>query len=196
MQALIADRLSITRGDRTLLSDLGFAVGAGEVLHLHGPNGSGKTSLLEVLAGLREPAQGELRGAPEPGGLHWLGAANALHGALSPRENLEFWCGLNGASEAAIEPALRRLEVHRERHRACRTLSTGQRRRVALARLLLAQHAWWLLDEPLNGLDAAGTTLFAGLLREHLAQGGAAIVTSHQSLPAGIPAPRVLELGR
>lgn len=193
MPALSVQQLSVARGERVLFKDLSFAVDTGEALHLRGRNGAGKTSLLEVLSGLRQPAAGEVQ-APDVAQLHWLGHRNALNLALTPAENLAFWCSLNRLSEDDILPALERLGVSKLRHRACRTLSAGQKRRAALARLLLARRPLWLLDEPLDGLDSDGLALFAMLLREHLEQGGAAIVTSHQPLPQGLPGVRELRL--
>lgn len=185
--------LSVARGERVLFTDLSFALEPGDLLHLRGRNGAGKTTLLETLCGLRLPATGALK-APEAGALHWLGHRNALNPALTPLENLEFWCGLNGADTRRVLPALERTGVARLRHRVCRTLSAGQKRRTALARLLLAPRSLWLLDEPLDGLDGNGLALFATLLGEHLEGGGAALVTSHQPLPAGLARVRVLHL--
>lgn len=194
MAILEVKALTVTRGNRLLVSDLSFALAAGEVLHLRGNNGAGKTSLLEILSGLRAAAAGTIEPAAEDGHLHWLGHKNALNLALTPVENLEFWCGLNGRAATGLLPVLERLGVAKVRHRACRTLSAGQKRRTALARLLLARRPLWLLDEPLDGLDAHGLELFADLLNAHLQGGGAAIVTSHQPLPVGVQGVRELRL--
>lgn len=194
MTILEVKALTVSRGSRPLVSDLSFALAAGEVLHLRGSNGAGKTSLLEVLSGLRTATAGAMTPEPEGGRLHWLGHKNALNLALTPIENLEFWCGLNGRPTNGLVPALERLGVAKVRHRPCRTLSAGQKRRSALARLLLDQRALWLLDEPLDGLDAQGLELFANLLKTHLQSGGSAIITSHQPLPAGVPGVRELRL--
>lgn len=190
---LSVNALSVARGERVLFADLHFALASGDLLHLRGRNGAGKTTLLETLCGLRPPAGGTLQ-APEPQALHWLGHRNALNPALTPLENLQFWCGLNGVESRGVAAALERTGVFRVRYRVCRTLSAGQKRRTALARLLLSRRALWLLDEPLDGLDADGLALFSELLTEHLDGGGAALVTSHQPLPPGLARVRVLHL--
>lgn len=194
MTILEVKDLTVARGNRPLISGLSFALAPGEALHLRGSNGAGKTSLLEILSGLRMASAGSIAPEPEGGRLHWLGHKNALNLALTPVENLEFWCGLNGRAATGLVPVLEQLGVAKVRHRACRTLSAGQKRRSALARLLLDQRPLWLLDEPLDGLDAQGLELFAELLKAHLDKGGSAIITSHQPLPAGVPGVRELRL--
>ena len=194
MPILAVEDLTISRGSRSLVRGLGFAVAAGEGIHLTGSNGAGKTTLLEVLCGLRAPAAGAITQRPEPQDLHWVGHKNALNSALTSLENLEFWCGLNGLAATGIGDALTRLGVEHTRHRPCRTLSAGQKRRTALARLLLVRRPLWLLDEPLDGLDAQGLQCFADLLAQHLQAGGAAVITSHQPLPAGLAGIRPLRL--
>jgi len=180
---LVIENLALARGDRTLFEGFSLCMSAGEVVHLTGRNGAGKTSLLEAIAGLRAPESGTVQ-APAPEHTHWIGHKNGLHPALSAVENLQFWCGLSGVDAAGISPTLDRLQLKAARHRPGRTLSTGQKRRVALARLLLARRLWWLLDEPLAGLDVQGAALFAELVAEHRAAGGAVLLTSHQALPA------------
>jgi heme exporter protein A len=180
---LRVEKLAIVRGDRTLVDGLSFGVAPGEVLHLQGRNGAGKTSLLETLSGLRPPAGGRIEGLPEASAQHWLGHKNALNPVLTPVENLRFWCALHGGvAENDVDAALSRVGLKAQRRRSCGQLSTGQRRRAALARLIAVRRPWWFLDEPLAGLDAAGLSLFAELLDEHLAQGGATVITSHQPL--------------
>ncbi|MGH8444742.1 MAG: heme ABC exporter ATP-binding protein CcmA [Solimonas sp.] len=189
MPLLTADLLTVTRGDRALLREFSLRVEAGELVHLRGANGVGKTSLLETLAGLRRGGAGTIAYRPEDTQPHWLGHRNGLNLQLSPIDNLRFWCGINAAPAAGIAPALERLQLPpRARLRACRMLSAGQKRRTALARLLLQARPMWLLDEPLDGLDAAGLALFAELTQAHLAQGGAVLMTSHQTLPAPLAA--------
>ena len=155
--ALVLEALTVARGDRLLFEGLSLRAEPGAAVHLVGRNGAGKTSLLEAIAGLRRPEAGRIDG-PAPERLHWVGHRNALHPALSAVENLEHWCGLHDADPAGIAPALDRLQLKAARHRPARTLSTGQKRRSALARLLLQRREWWLLDEPLAGLDTDGAT--------------------------------------
>lgn len=183
---LVTENLAVARGDRRLFSGFCLSVAAGELVHLSGRNGVGKTSLLETLAGLRQPEAGQVS-APVAEQLHWIGHRNALHPALSAAENLGFWCGVNACDAGLIPAALDRLQLKAARHRPARMLSTGQKRRAALARLLVTPRSCWLLDEPVAGLDVDGVALFAELLAEHSQRGGAAIFTSHQSLTvAGI----------
>ncbi|HEX4871365.1 MAG TPA: heme ABC exporter ATP-binding protein CcmA [Nevskiaceae bacterium] len=177
---LLVQGLAVRRGDRLLLRDLDLRLQPGERLHLRGANGIGKSSLLECLAGLRTAEAGQVvRRAP----LHWLGHRHGVNLALSPLENLGYAAALLGAGEAAVLPALEQLGLGRQRHRPCAQLSAGQRRRTALARLLLSRRPLWLLDEPLAGLDAEGIERVGALLDAHLASGGAVLLTSHQPLP-------------
>lgn len=188
---LAATQLSIARGDRELLKGVDLELRPAELLHLRGRNGAGKTSLLETLAGLRRPAAGHIS---RSAALHWLGHRNGLNPALTPLENLHWWCGINAAAPTQAEPALERMGLRAVRHRACRSLSAGQRRRAAVARLLVQPRPLWLLDEPLDGLDQDGLALVAALINQHLAEGGAALVTSHQPLPALAATPREMSL--
>jgi heme exporter protein A len=187
--------LAVARGDRVLLRGLSGEVVAGNILHVRGRNGSGKTSLLEVLGGLREPAAGTVTRVGEPEQCHWLGHRNALNEALTPEENLRFWCALQDIA-GDVADALSRFQLSAAARRPCRELSAGQKRRAALARLLLQRRALWLLDEPMSALDGEGVALWLELLRAHCAQGGAAIVTSHQPLPADLPGLGTLVLGK
>lgn len=186
-----ATDLSIGRGDRSLLSGLNLSVSAGDVLHLRGRNGVGKSSLIEVLAGLRPPIAGQLQ-RRQP--MHWIGHRNALQGDLSVGENLRGWCALNRIDSTNLAAALDRMGLARLKLRPARTLSAGQKRRAALARLLIAPRPLWLLDEPLSGLDAEGVQVLGALMNEHLAGGGGIVVTSHQSLPGKLPRVTVVEL--
>lgn len=195
MTTLLAfQNLSVARGDRTLLSGLNWEVKAGELLHIRGANGSGKTSLLEVLCGLRKPADGQLDCAPAPEHFHWIGHRNALNPALTPFENLRFWCALQSIPQEGVRGALREFDLQAVADHPCQRLSAGQKRRAALARLAVQRRPFWFLDEPLSGLDQAGIQHWLSLLREHQLQNGAAVITSHQPLPATVPGLRTWDL--
>ena len=186
--------LSIARGDRVLLRGLSGALAAGQILHVRGANGTGKTSLLEVLAGLREAESGTATRSFETDGCHWVGHRNALNETLTPFENLQFWCQLNGEPVEGVRGALREFELTAVADQPCRTLSAGQKRRAALARLAAVHRPLWFLDEPLSALDAAGVTHWLALLRNHQQRGGAAILTSHQALEGDVRGLRTLDL--
>lgn len=184
----------VARGDRVLLRDLTGAVQGGEVLHIRGANGIGKTSLLEILAGLRDPESGTVARAFAPEACHWVGHRNALNPALTPVENLRFWCAVQGVAADCVAAALRDFKLERVCDQPCRQLSAGQKRRTALARLAVARRPLWFLDEPLSALDQAGIGHWLALLERHQREGGAAVITSHQPLPAEFPGLRHLEL--
>lgn len=189
--------LAVARGDRMVLSELSFALAPGEIMHIRGGNGAGKTSLLEVLCGLRVPAAGRIEGQPTAAQHHWIGHKNALNPILTVRENLVFWCALNGHGAANVDSALARVGLKAQRHRPCGAISVGQRRRAALARLCAVSRPWWFLDEPLAGLDRVAIDILADLLHAHTRGGGAAVLTSHQALPDALArGVRELELGR
>lgn len=195
---LAARALACRRGDRLLFEGLEVELHAGEVLWLRGANGRGKTSLLRLFAGLARPAGGELvRGKAGQGGFVYIAHANALKDDLSALENLQFLARLHGdaADATACTEALRRFGLASRRHAAVRTLSQGQRRRVALARLALAgARTLWLLDEPYDALDAEGCTTLDQLLSAHALAGGAVVLTSHLPLALREPVPTVLQL--
>lgn len=186
-----------------LFRALSFAVGAGQSLRITGANGSGKTSLLRILCGLLPATQGSvlwngasvLRMREEYSKkLVYLGHAAAVKDELSAAENLSIACRLAGdkASDAAVSKALARFGLL-EKGVAVKRLSQGQRRRAALARLALAEaRPLWLLDEPFAALDVQGIAILNGLMRDHIARGGALAFTTHQD--PGIAATRVIEL--
>jgi heme exporter protein A len=195
---LAARALACRRGERLLFDGLDLELRPGQLLWLRGANGRGKTSLLRLLAGLSHPASGEvLRADRARRGLVYIAHANALKDDLSALENLQFLARLHGdaADAPACTEALRRFGLAGRRHAPVRTLSQGQRRRVALARLALAQaRPLWILDEPYDALDAEGCATVNTLLAAHAAAGGAAVLTSHLDPGLTDPAPTLLQL--
>jgi heme exporter protein A len=184
-----ARNLSVARGGVTVLSGLTFAVGAGQALTLRGPNGSGKTTLLRTLAGLQPPVGGELHIAPDS--IAYAAHADGLKSTLTVAENLGFWASVYGGPSPDL--AIDSLDLTALTGRRAGELSAGQKRRLGLARLLVTGRPLWLLDEPTVSLDAASIGLFAMVLRQHLAGGGAAIIATHVDL--GLPEAEVLDLG-
>ena len=173
---LSATDLACRRGERLLFRGLSLALGPGEALHVTGANGVGKSSLIRVLAGLLRP----FAGAVERMGA--IGLLDERH-ALDPVElgsALAFWRQID-----VVDEVLERVELNSLREVPVRYLSTGQKKRAALARLLGQRAPIWLLDEPLNGLDSGGVALVEELIAEHLASGGLAVIASHQPLSSG-----------
>jgi heme exporter protein A len=188
---LEANALECVRGERRLFQDLSFSVEPGELLEVSGPNGSGKTSLLRMLCGLLAPTAGEIlwRGANIRTlkeeyfkGLAYLGHSGGVKAELSAAENLFISGGLAGSPPDGekIGAALGRMGLRGSEALPVKTLSQGQQRRLALARLLLSDKALWILDEPLTALDRVGVGLVQSVLEEHLAGGGMAVLTTHQ----------------
>jgi heme exporter protein A len=188
--------LSCVRADQTLFSGVGFELAPGECLHLEGGNGVGKTSLLRILAGFSPAAQGEVRWQGELLGssacrlsqdLLYLGHQLALKEELNAVENLQAGAAIAGISVArdAALAALQRLGLGSRAALPVRVLSQGQKRRVALARLVLQTQPLWLLDEPFVALDGPAQSLVAGLMEAHLARGGMVLFTSHQPVNIG-----------
>lgn len=194
---LIGDKLACERGDRRVFTGLDFAVDAGDLVTLRGPNGSGKTSLIRMIAGLIDPVEGRL--ALEGGDAgrtigqhcHLVGHHEALKPALSAAENLAFWAGFLGGGDVAAALAAFDLEPVGELQAAL--LSAGQRRRLALARLALVARPVWLLDEPTLGLDSASVDRLGQLMTAHLRGGGLIIAATHGAIGAGPE--RVVDLG-
>ena len=200
---LTASGLGFSRAGRPVFSGIDFALGPGELLQVTGANGSGKTSLLRVLSGLLPPAEGELRWCARPvrGGesgylqsLAYVGHTDGIDPDLSAIENLQFATRVAGGTPTIdqIENALASFGMAKAMHAPVRTLSQGQRRRVALARLALLPRTLWLLDEPLTSLDEHAGQCFHAQLDAHLRAGGIAVVATHQPLAVDS---RTLHLG-
>jgi len=191
--------LHCRRGGRDVFAALDFALTAGGALLLTGPNGSGKSSLLRLMAGLLKPAGGALlwdgrpiAEAPEEHAhrLHYLGHLDAVKPVLSVTENLQFWAALRGTPKAlggSLDAALERFALTDLAAVPGRLLSSGQRRRLALARLVAAPAELWLLDEPSVGLDHASVGRLAAAVAEHRAGGGRVVVATHTALDLGDP---------
>lgn len=174
---LAATDLACRRGERLLFAGLSLALGPGEALHVTGPNGIGKSSLIRILAGLLRPTAGDVERA---GAVGLVDERHALDPQAALGEALAFWGALDGG-----DAPLERLGLAELLDVPVRYLSTGQKKRAALARLMAQRAPIWLLDEPLNGLDNSGMTLVEGLVADHLAGGGLAVIASHQPLAIG-----------
>ncbi|WP_262049295.1 heme ABC exporter ATP-binding protein CcmA [Bradyrhizobium sp. Bra78] len=176
------------RGGREVFSGLDFEATSGEAVAVVGRNGSGKTSLLRLIAGLLIPAGGTIAldgGDAEltlPEQCHYLGHRDALKPALSVAENLSFWADFLGGERLDAAESLATVGLDHAADLPAAFLSAGQRRRLSLARLLTVRRPVWLLDEPTNALDVAGQDMVGGLMREHLARGGLIIAATHASL--------------
>jgi len=181
--------LAVRRGGRLLFEDLGLDLGPGEACALVGPNGSGKTSLLRAVAGLVRPEAGEIvfggaeADAARGAGLHFLSHQDGLKPARTAWEELRFWSLWSGGDAAAAEAAAEALELTALLDLEVRRLSAGQRRRLALARLLAAPRPLWLLDEPLAPLDARWRERFGELIADHLRRNGLILAAVHDPLP-------------
>ena len=189
--ALAAEALCCRRGERRVLDGIDFELEAGGALMLTGPNGSGKSTLLRLVATLLQPDGGALAWdgadvfddvAAQRRRLAYIGHLDAVKPLLTVRENLAFWARLGGGGGRSVEAALEALAIARLAEVPAARLSSGQRKRVALARPLLGSAPLWLLDEPSVGLDEDGTRRLAELIEIHRASGGMAIVATHLKL--------------
>jgi heme exporter protein A len=200
---LEADNLECVRGERRLFAGLGFRLEAGELLYLQGKNGAGKTSLLRMIIGLLPPEAGEIRWKGESirragedfrADLCYLGHLNAIKEELTPLENLLAAARLadEELSEDEAIDALEQVGLAGREDLACKYLSQGQKRRVALARLVKERRPLWVLDEPFVALDVAAVAWLANIISAHLQRGGLAVMTTHQLVD--IPAGKVREL--
>lgn len=192
--------LTLFRGERCLFKDLEFALNPGELLLLEGRNGSGKTSLLRAIAGLIELESGTLLWNDEPlrnvrqlfqNSMVWMSHKVGFKGDLTLVENLQFEANLRIKSNHDFDEILQRLGLNKLKRLPFRSLSAGQQRRVALARMLLSKAPLWMMDEPASNLDSQGRELVSKLLAEHLGKGGMAIVAAHQDVELDVPTHRI-----
>lgn len=180
--------LSVARGGVRVLDGVSFTLSPGEALVLRGPNGIGKTTLLRTVAGLQPPLAGRVEAVSES--LVYAGHSDGIKSTLTVRENLSFWAQVFG--QADISRALEAYALTPLEDRPAGMLSAGQKRRLGLARLLVTGRPVWILDEPTVSLDVDAVAMFAGVIRDHLAGGGAALLATHIDL--GLDEARVLDV--
>ena len=199
---LVAENLTCRRGARLIFAQLSLTVPPGGALVLTGANGSGKSSLLRLLATLLTPVAGRLLWGGAPvwddlpvyrARLHHVGHLDAIKPALGVRETLSFWAAIGGGDPSALDGALASFGLETISDWPCRWLSAGQRRRLALARLVAAPAPIWLLDEPNAALDSDGQARLATLIAEHRAAGGSVAIATHQPIALSDAAFVVLE---
>jgi heme exporter protein A len=204
---LNVDHLCCVRGDRVLIPDLSFALAPGQLLHLKGRNGSGKTTLLRALAGLLLPESGKIlwngqaiRKLREEYSRHllFLGHLNGIKGDLTAVENLRIAATLDGyqLNETRAWAILADIGLRGHEDLPSKHLSQGQKRRVALARLLANDAKLWILDEPFTALDVAAVDLLQAVIRRHVDDGGMAVITTHQAVGLIDANTRCIELGQ
>ena len=189
---LQADKLFCERDDRILFEDLSFTLSEGEVLRVEGPNGAGKTTLLRILSGLMPLHDGKLlwKGEDIAGFRHdflqnllFLGHKTGVKMVLSPIENLKAWCSSRfRVTEEALIAALEKVRLGGYEHVPCHSLSAGQQRRVALARLHLSKVPLWILDEAFTAIDKDGVAELEQWIAEKADQGGAVVLTTHHAM--------------
>ncbi len=177
---LRASDIGVIRGELALFQGIDIAIKAGEAVHLRGRNGSGKTTLLRILAGLTRPDAGKVERLSR---LHWIGHLEGLKPHETPRTHLSLWARAWGSDPAQVESVLAHLQLSRPIDVPARLLSAGQRRRTALARLMLDARPLWLLDEPNAALDSDGQMILSQMVADHLRGGGAVIAALHGEAP-------------
>lgn len=188
---LVFDRVACLRGDRLLFEGLSFALGAGDAALLTGPNGAGKSSLMRLAAGLLPLSAGTI---DNEGRIAHAGEAPALDMRLPLARALGFWAGIDGNDDTDVRNALDRMGIANLAEVPVHMLSTGQRKRATLARILAARADIWLLDEPGNGLDTASLGRLAAAMADHRAGGGIVLLATHQ--PLNLPGALPIELGK
>ena len=197
---LSGENLTLIRGERCLFEGLDFALESGGLLLLEGRNGCGKTSLMRAIAGMLSLEAGEIfwngvavlkQRQTFHGALVWLAHRTGLKGDLNMVENLDFERTLRRQAERDTEEVYERLGIERLRKLPLRSLSAGQQRRVALARMLLADVPLWLMDEPFTNLDREGRKLVMELVEQHLGTGGLCVMAAHQDVDIDAPLTRI-----
>jgi heme exporter protein A len=178
MTRLAVHDLAVARAGVPVLQGVSFALEPGRALVLRGPNGIGKTTLLRTIAGLQPPLQGRVEAAPDS--ITYAAHADGVKATLTVAENLTFWARVFGTD--AVGAAVDRMALRELADRRAANLSAGQKRRLGLARLLVSGRAIWVMDEPTVSLDVASVQLFATVVRDHLAGGGAALIATHIDL--------------
>jgi len=203
---LTVTSLECARGDRRLFSDIEFSLDSGELLHVHGHNGSGKTTLLRTLCGLVLPVSGQINWNGDDISdlaeeftqhLLYIGHKNSIKDDLTGLENLMVYSVLDGHPIAEKEAwdALSKIGLKGFEDLSTKVLSQGQKRRVALARLMLTKAKLWILDEPFVALDKAAVELLQDVIKQHISNGGMVILTTHQEVEMTTGTVKQLELG-
>jgi heme exporter protein A len=199
---LIASNISVIRGEELILEDISFTVSSNEALIVRGANGSGKSTLLRAIAGLLPLETGtfsvddpdnEFGDSTHSQLCHYLGHENAMKPAMTVGENLAFWQEFAGQQHLEIDEAMEMVGLDGLQDVPFSHLSTGQRRRISISRLLISYRPIWLLDEPTAGLDAASEKQFAKLMQIHLEDGGLIIAATH--IPLGLENTKELVFG-
>lgn len=195
---LVAENLAGERGGETIFCDLSFSLESGQALVVTGPNGSGKSTLLRIICGLLPAEAGSItlsdqgESLPVRAACHYLGHQNAMKPALSVRENLGFWQKFHGDDTCDIAEALEAVDLPGVEYLPFGYLSTGQKRRVSIAKLLISHRPLWIVDEPTAGLDKASEARFAQLMHAHMREGGMVIAATH--IPLGLDGVKTLDM--
>lgn len=181
--SLALDNVAVIRGNRLVFSGFSLAAGAGDIVWIRGANGSGKSTLLRLIASLLPKASGEMR---IDGAIALADENLALDANMTVEKALRFWADMDGTTSAALDAALTATDITMLADIPVRFLSTGQRKRASLARVLASSVPIWLLDEPYNGLDSASAVRLDTALLKHVAAGGIALVAAHQAPPVNV----------
>ena len=197
MQLIVSD-LSSERGSRLIFEGVSFSLGDGDLFTVTGPNGAGKSTLLRIIAGLLPAISGTISVDPEVSVargtlMHYLGHREGLKSALTVHENLTFWRRTGGEAGLPILDALDMVELGHVVDTPAAYLSAGQKRRVAIARLLTVQRPIWLLDEPTSALDAQSEVRLGEIIGEHVGSGGMVLAATHLTMP--VAATGTLDMG-